>query len=759
MVERSKAKQALVDKFRTITAERLEKLNRAVLQVEQGIVDAALGEEIMREIHTLKGEAKLVGFGAINIVAHRTEALLIRSRDKGFKLDQILSDTIFAGLDLAGVLITEAPEMSPETPYVAAFLERADAVLGGRVAALEAEPTRASQEVQAAADAAIAAMDVNTRKEMERRNAADSFMRLRAETSIRVDIAKLNALTELAGDLALGQARAERSLKQIDEGKEQWKDLVQALRVELLRMGRSGETQGTDVAQLVSEVGRRVAAQDELYAIMRGVLVRAQEDQFEHRMRLEELENRLRDLRLLPISSLFEPYPRAVRDLAREQDKQVRVDVQGTDVELDKHVLDEINEPLLHLVRNSVDHGIESPQERVRAGKPEIGTLRLVARQRGAMVEIDIADDGRGIDPSVVRQVAVAKGILEADAAGRMSDDDALALVFRAGFSTRMEVTDISGRGVGLDVVKQRLEALGGSVRMQTEVGTGTRFLLSVPISVILTRVLVVEVGGVRYAVPAEAVHQATYVSPADIETAGSGHAFVLDGERIPIVDLAFLLGANVAGELRKDFRSVVVLQLEDLKLGLIVDSFVGERQVVQRALNKFLDGLRLFGGSAVLEYGDVALMLNVAEVLQAAGEAVSWRLRGSTTVEAAAERTVLVADDSEMTRDLIVGILRAHGLKVIEAVNGREAVDRAIETPPDLLLTDLEMPVLDGFGVLREVRQSSALRDLPVIVFTTRGSAADKRQAADLGANAYLVKTEFREEDLLQAVERFLKR
>lgn len=758
MIERSKAKQALVDKFRIITAERLEKLNRGVLQIEQGNADAAVNEEVMREIHTLKGEAKLVGFAATNVVAHRIEALLIRSRDQGFTMTQALSDAIFAGLDLAGVLVTEPPELAVDTAFVAEFVRRADAVLGGEVPAV-AEPTRATQLVEAAAAQARAALDPRKRQADDRRNAADSFMRLRAESTIRVDIRKLNALTELAGDLALGQARTERALREIEELSMHWKAQIQQLSIHLLRIGRPSDAKLADLARMAEELTQGASGRAELYEQAHAVLARAQEDGFEHRMRVDELENRLRDLRLLPISSLFEPYPRAVRDLAREQGKQVRVDIQGTDVELDKHVLDEINEPLLHLVRNSVDHGIEVPEERVKAGKPETGTLRLVARQRGAMVEIDVGDDGCGIDPALVRDAAMAKGVVDAETAARMSDDDILALIFRAGFSTRDEVTDVSGRGVGLDVVKQRLEALGGTVRMQTERGRGTRFLLSVPISVILTRVLVMEVGGVRYAVPAEAVHRVTQVDSTDIEAAGSGHAFLLDGERVALADLAILLGAAGAADMRGTRRSVVVLQLEGQRLGVIVDGLVGERQVVQRGLNKFLEGLRLFGGSAVLEYGDIALMLNVAEVLQAAGEAVSWRLRGSATVETAAERTILVADDSEMTRDLIVGILRSHGLKVVEAVNGQEAIDRANEAPPDLLLTDLEMPVLDGFGVLREVRQSAALRDLPVIVFTTRGSAADKRQAAELGANAYLVKTEFREEDLLQAVERFLKR
>ncbi len=737
MSDTAAARRALVEKFRSLALDRLDKLNRALLALERDPSQTALADDAMREIHTLKGEAKLMGFADVNLAAHRTEDLMIQLRRAGFNVTPEQRDLVLTGFDVIGALLQKEAGGGRPAVDLAAFVQAVDGAL--RSAPVEATPI-APQAI------------------VERGEALRNLMRVGAETSLRVELRKLEQLTTAVGDLLLLQVRHEALLRQVNAAVRQSVEALRDLRGRLSSAAPAPDLDPSPATNVIAaqldEASRRLAA----VVAHRGALGLARDELFESHIRLDELASQVRGLRLLPLASLLERYPRAVRDLAREQHKQVEVEIIGGDVEVDKVILETISEPLLHLVRNAIDHGIEAPDERRRAGKPETGRLLLRAAPRGAEVDIVVADDGRGLDRDAIREAAVRRGLLTDAAAAGATAADLEALLFHPGFSTRAAATDVSGRGVGLDVVRKRIEGLGGGVQLSSKAGAGTSFRLTVPISFALKRVMVVRVGETAYALPSEAVVVAARIAPSDLLPAGRGRAARLEGDSVPLVDLGLALHGQACATPDGGDQRVVVIQSQESRVGLVVTDFVGERQVVQRNLDPFLAGARLVSASAALADGRILLLLNPNALLEGAAQTAPLSPAPARAPDAA-PASVLVVDDSEVSRDLVAGTLRQQGYEVREAVNGQEALQQARERPPALVVTDLEMPICDGFALLSALRADPTLRDVPVIVLSTRGSDQDKQRAAALGADAYLVKTEFQEATLLRVVHDYLAR
>lgn len=762
--DRDRIRKALTEKFLAITAERLIKLNNFFMELEEHPNNEALVRDLMREVHTLKGEAKMMGFNAINSVAHRTEDLLLQARAVGFQHSKALGQLILQGFDLVGGML-DTSSSAQHDGLAEDFAARARRLLtelgtaapniapntAPHAAATPADVTTTLSQLTAAAGVGAAPDAPASPHEP---GAGRAGMRMQTRESVRVDMRRIDQLTDATGDLVLGQSRMEQAMRELGELIEQWRREATASRFQISPSQQQRATR-SELVQLMMTLTQAVGVQATVFNDFTAVVNRARDQIFESRNRLDDLENRVRELRLVPVSSLFNRFPRAVRDLAAEQHKQVRINIVGAEVSIDSDVLDHIGDPLLHLLRNCVDHGIELPDERRVYGKSTEGVITLEATQKGGQVQISVRDDGRGIDPQRVREAAVQRGVINQIVADSMTDKEIVGLIFRAGFSTRTHVTDVSGRGVGLDAVREQVQLLGGSVDLESAIGRGTTFRLTAPVSMVLGRALVVQIAEGRYAIASESVYIAAEVPDEAFEVVGTGRAFRHNDETIAVSDLATLLDVPTAPWTGNKPHAVLVLEQRGQKRGFIVGKFVGERQMVQRKLDPFFEGLRLINGTAVLEGGDLVLLLNVSELMEGVGEQAFWRLtRGRSESE---QPLIMVVDDSEMTRDMIVGILRAGGYRVQEAVDGADALRRLTTERPDLVITDLEMPILDGFGLVRAMREQATLKTLPIIVFSTRGADSDKQQAASLGADAYLVKTNFREEDLLRTVSHFV--
>jgi two-component system chemotaxis sensor kinase CheA len=468
---------------------------------------------------------------------------------------------------------------------------------------------------------------------------------------------------------------------------------------------------------------------------------------------LNELQELTMRARMVPVVTITDVLQRAVRDVARVTDKTVRWEVRGEDTELDRGVLQQLADPLLHIVRNAVDHGIEPPAERVAAGKPEHGTVRFHAMQIGSEVILTITDDGRGIDVDRLRRDAAAQSPEASD----LSDEEALQLVFRSGVSTADFVTDISGRGVGLDVVRTNVDAVRGRIEIRNEVGRGSEFRVIVPITLAVLPCLLVRAGGRRHAIP---MHSISLAQAEAGEHRSAGDPVVWHGNQaLPLAGLAETLGLPP-----DEHGPVVIVTGLDRRHAFRVAELIGQRDVVVKGLSRLLPRLDAFAGASVEPDGSILLVLDVPGLIDQArrgrGRVRSTLARQASSLPAVAVRAkVLVVDDAMTVRELQRSILERAGYHVITASDGVDAMARLSEAPVDLVLTDVEMPRLDGFGLTEAIRAHPSRGNIPILILTSRASEEDRQRGLQAGADGYIIKSAFDEASLLSAVERLLGR
>jgi len=729
----------MLDEYQVGALVRVDALSQCLLHLEEQPGDTEVADQLLREAHTLKGDARVVGLMDLGQLVHRFEDLLLATRKGGFQSSAHI-DLALAGVDLIHQVLNSdlcAPVPATLEQAIGHYFHRIDALERGEAPPAPAAPVEAVAPTQSTSPAAGSA-------EKKRRE----FLHVPAE--------RVEQLIHLSGELSLWQTQQDRIVADIGR-------LVHDLRAAVGEF-RDDRRLDADIVEKFDALAREM-----------GSRVRNMRDEgFQNGLRLTELQDSVGSMQLVAVRTVFGKYPRAVRAMARDLGKKCVVELEGEHVAVDKQVLNQIEDALLHLVRNSVDHGIESPERRLAAGKPEKGTLRLSARNRGAFVEVEISDDGGGIDASKIGGRLVEKGLATADEVATMNEDTLLEQIFRPGFSTAAAVTDISGRGVGMDVVKRQIDAMGGSVTIQTRVGHGTRFILSLPVSASVTQSMVFRQAKGLFAMPSTMIESMLHVLPSAVRTMGSRTLLVHNDDLLGLYDLDQLLGFD-AGPTRDAFWRVAILRNGDRRIAIRIGSVLGERKLVQQASDAFLSGLNVMAGTARIEGGELVTVLNVGQLIERTRSGASTLVQATPepeevppTSQASAEpsseapaaasgpaATVLIVEDSDLTRRMLVSAVSRLGHQVIEAVNGREGLELASVHRPDIIMTDLDMPVLDGLSMLRELR--AAGQTTPVVVMTTRESEESKADALAAGANAYLLKSTHSEARLKEALDLLL--
>ena len=736
------------EEFRRLFAQeaeaRLERMGRELLELERAGPDAELVGSLFRDAHTLKGAAAVVNLEEYGRVAHAMEDLLERLRNGDFLPTPELVDVLLSAVDGLRAGLEELPRGVTTVPGAAALTATLEEVAAGRppgrqrrgdhraraVGPIGAGALPPPEEIIAAHAAYEKASPAGREPQPEPQPEPEPAPEPEPEPEVesaptpapvearrrpdgdaevaRVPLARLDELVRLVGESAAAQ----------------------------LRVGR----------MLTDQFGTDPASLPEYRDLSRA---------------LNDLQERTMRARMVPVATVTDTLQRAVRDVARAGGKQVVFDVRGDDTELDRGVLQQLADALLHLVRNAVDHGIERAEERLAAGKPAEGTVRLHAMQLGSEVILSVSDDGRGVDLTRLRQEAARRGA-DADA---MTDEEALYLVFRSGVSTADFVSDVSGRGVGLDVVRSSLDAVRGRVDIRSEAGSGTEFRLIVPITLAVLPCLLLEAAGQDFAVPMASVLQAT---GGAIDATAEGRPLLRLGEQVvPVADLGEVLGGGPSD------GPVVVLAGITRRHAFRVEALLGQRDVVVKGLSRLLPRLEILAGASVEPDGRILLVLDAAGVINRArlarrGPAIERAVAAAGVGGARPDdgrplrpegANVLVVDDALTIRELQRSILERAGYRVRTASDGRDALDRLAEEVPDLVLTDVEMPRLDGFGLTEAIRADAGLANLPVVILTSRASDEDRQRGLDAGADAYIVKSAFDETSLLAVVERLLGR
>ena len=735
-------RQKLLPRFREMTADRVEKVTSVLLQLERGAASSEQQEELARELHTLKGEARMMGFAAISAVVHATEDLLkgcgaTPSRDQA----QALLETCDAVL----AMLDQPAEVGPASE---ALVARLNGLAGAP--ALRATPTTTTTPTPGTTPAPDpppadpqAALTPRRRAEDAARTSARLELRGdKVQASIRVDVDRLDEIAAIAGDVLVEGARANRRARDLEGLFSRWNrvsDRVVALAEKLRHDGlvdKNVEQLEGDVHLLRSDTFRFSRVHTEAVQAARG--------------QFTLLAERIGSARLIPLSGVLGGFPRAAREMAREQQKELDCEVSGGENGVDKAILLSLNDPLVHLVRNSIDHGVETPAERLAAGKPAVARLTISARTDGDLLALVVEDDGRGIAPQKIRAAALAKGILGEQQAASLSSRAALDLIFLAGFSTRDQAGETSGRGVGLDVVRRKVTALGGSVTVESEPGQWTRFTLRMPQSLSLMKVLLVRIDEDVYGLPAVDVDSVGRLDPKDVAEVAGIRAVRYRNRLLPLVALGPLLSLN--GGPRHPRPTVAYVLHGDEGAAVVVDGLFGEREVAVKAPGTFLKGMRFVTGAAALEDGRVALLLSTPDVIGAA------RRLASPIMSRGRDRRrlrILLVDDSAIAREAEAALLRSLGHEVDEAVDGEDGWQRLQGGGYQVLITDVQMPVLDGIDLTRRVKATPRFMKLPIIILSSLSAPEERRRGVDAGADAYLVKGELEGELLAGTLER----
>ncbi|NOK35054.1 response regulator [Corallococcus exercitus] len=759
-------KKSLLKKFQEVTADRLQKIQLGVIDLEKETAEQA-ADDVARELHTMKGEARMLGLAAIGQLAHAAEDVL-RAEREGKTATETATDVMLRACDVLSDLIEDLDAAHTGSSTTEEMVKALSEVSGHPVPALgpvrkpAAAPPKPAVQAPVAPAAAppvvaqapvapavpvtarapdpVAAAPHPPAKEEEAPSAAKASSI--ADRSIRVNVEVLDSLGLLAGDLLVESARGRL---------------------------RSGET-----AQLFERFSRlgdrflRISEEVDVPDAIRTELERAEADL--HMLRddafrfvrrngdgintlhgnLAQLADHVAEARLVPLSTVFDAFPRAVRDIAKTQNKEVDLVIENADIGVDRSMLADVRDALVHLLRNAVDHGLESPDFRQQMGKPDTGRIRIRVRVDGDMLHIEVEDDGRGMDTERLKQVAINKRLLSPVQAAALSEREAIELIFRPGFSTREQVSELSGRGVGMDVVKRKVETLGGSVGVQSRQGRGTTITLRLPQSLALMKVLLVRLGDDVYGMPAADVVAVMRIKPDDRMEVFGTLAVRHRGKPTALVALGPLLGLN--GGNRFDKPPAVVVRHGDDYAALVVDGFVDEREVaVKPCGGEFLKGAPFIAGTAALEDGRIAVLLHVPDIMTE----VRRMARPVTQAPASRRLRVLLVDDSPIARATEGALVKALGHSVEEAQDGEEAYVKVQTNTYDLILTDVQMPKLDGFSLTRRLKGTPAVARIPVIILSSLASPEDKRRGLDAGADAYLVKGELGVEILAQSIDR----
>jgi len=575
--------------------------------------------------------------------------------------------------------------------------------------------------------------------------------------TIRLPAARLDALMEQLGELVIPRLELHDGLYELTALRveaEAWQREWRRLRPQLRQLDNEGAL--GNLRPLVRFLERNETNLTTLAPRLNAVHARLAGPTADLGVLTDDLQTHVMRFRMLPFGQLSATLERTVRDLTRSLGKEARLVLVGSDTEIDRRALEDMKDPLLHLLRNALDHGLEAPAERQRLGKPAIGSVVVAATQRGNTTVIEVEDDGAGISVAVVRQAAVERGLATEAELAVMHDRDVLRLIFLPGFSTRGDVTEVSGRGVGLDVVARNVERLGGRVDVESQPAGGTRFTVTLPLTLATTRALLVESGDALYALPTATVERV--LRPPELGSIGGRPMLECDGSAIPVVALATLFGGGesthkTTAPSATAWPTLVLLGAGQQRVALLVDRLVGEQEIVVKPLPFPVVRVRHFAGATILGSGRIVPILNVADLLRSAARSVPTHVVPQIAEARQRRQRVLVADDSLTTRTLERYILEAAGYEVILAGDGAEALALLQDGGCDVLVSDVEMPGLDGIELTARVRAEPQLRDVPIILVTSLDSPADRERGLQAGAEAYIVKTSFDQDQLLRTI------
>ncbi|EPP1573316.1 hybrid sensor histidine kinase/response regulator [Campylobacter lari] len=746
--------QEILEDFLVEAFELVEQIDHDLVELEANPEDLELLNRIFRVAHTVKGSSSFLNFDVLTKLTHHMEDVLNKARHNELKITPEVMDVVLESIDMMKTLLNSIRDNGNDTAIgldIAPICARLTAISEGESleSVTPAKAEEPKEEVKEEPKAEEPEVDVNKLSDDEVEAEIERLLKVRkAEDQARRAEKKKTQEANPASSKPAAQAQNATAEKKVPAagGGSSGANMDQTIRVEVKRLDH-----------LMNLIGELVLGKNRLLKIYDDV-----EERYDGEKFLEELNQVVSQLsivttdiqlavmktRMQPIAKVFNKFPRVVRDLGRELGKQMELEISGEETELDKSIVEEIGDPIMHMIRNSCDHGIEDPATRVANGKPEKGTVNLKAYNEGNHIVVEIADDGKGLDADVLKAKAMEKNLITEREADQMSDKEAFALIFKPGFSTAKKITNVSGRGVGMDVVKTNIEKLNGVIEIDSELGKGTVMKLKIPLTLAIIQSLLVGTQEEFYAIPLASVLETVRVPIDDIYTIEGKNVLRLRDEVLSLVRLSDVFGVKQVLE-NTDQTYVVVIGVAESKLGIIVDTLVGQEEIVIKSMGEYLQNIQGIAGATIRGDGRVTLIIDVAAMMDIAKEIkvdIKAQIESQskkTAKEKPSDYTVLIVDDSKMDRNIMQKSLEPLGVSIVEATNGVEALNmiKSGEHDIDAVLIDIEMPRMDGYTLAGEIRKYSKYKNLPLVAVTSRTSKSDRLRGVEVGMTEYITK------------------
>ncbi|WRE83678.1 chemotaxis histidine kinase/response regulator CheAY2 [Helicobacter pylori] len=788
--------QEIMEDFLIEAFEMNEQLDQDLVELEHNPEDLDLLNRIFRVAHTIKGSSSFLNLNILTHLTHNMEDVLNRARKGEIKITPDIMDVVLRSIDLMKTLLVTIRDTGSDTNNgkeneIEEAVKQLQAITsqnleGAKERTTEAPQKEAKEENKEnkaktptaenpASDnpladepdldyANMSAEEVEAEIErlLNKRQEADKERRAQKKQEARQEVTPTKEASKTETPKAPKTETKAKAKADTEENKAPSIGVEQTVRVDVRRLDH-----------LMNLIGELVLGKNRLIRIYSDV-----EERYDGEKFLEELNQVVSSIsavttdlqlavmktRMQPVGKVFNKFPRMVRDLSRELGKSIELIIEGEETELDKSIVEEIGDPLIHIIRNSCDHGIEPLEERRRLNKPETGKVQLSAYNEGNHIVIKISDDGKGLDPVMLKEKAIEKGVIsERDAEG-MSDREAFNLIFKPGFSTAKVVSNVSGRGVGMDVVKTNIEKLNGIIEIDSEVGVGTTQKLKIPLTLAIIQALLVGVQEEYYAIPLSSVLETVRISQDEIYTVDGKSVLRLRDEVLSLVRLSDIFKVDAILESNSDVY-VVIIGLADQKIGVIVDYLIGQEEVVIKSLGYYLKNTRGIAGATVRGDGKITLIVDVGAMMDMAKSIkvnITTLMNESENIKSKnspSDYIVLAIDDSSTDRAIIRKCLKPLGITLLEAANGLEGLEmlKNGDKIPDAILVDIEMPKMDGYTFASEVRKYNKFKNLPLIAVTSRVTKTDRMRGVESGMTEYITKP-YSGEYLTTVVKRSIK-
>jgi len=724
--------------------ERLARMNSGLVYLEKNPGDQRLEADLLREAHTLKGAAKMMGFAKISDLSHRFEEALSRRKERKIVSNRDLTDALFVSLDTLSVLVDALSQSNRPPIDIEGVFERL------RLAQVPVE-SKASPPPPAPR-APLQATPQEEAPKAER--VAAPVLGIDAGRGIRVEPERLEQMANLLTE-AIGC-----HLRQIE-----LRDLMGEMGRKYRRVGlnllsnfRDGIEQGIVPPEFAARIAPILEEGKEVFGEIGSRLseLRRQEAQESSALSqaLEDIRSETLAIRMVPLLPLFESFHRAVRELSQGLGKDVELLVRGGKTEIDRKVAEALTDPLIHLIRNAIDHGIEMPEDRAMTGKPARGRITVTATPKKGRVVIEVEDDGKGIDLQEVRETAVKKGMISEKAASRLDEQELISLVFRPGFSTAKAMSEISGRGIGMDIVRETAEKFNGTVEVFSHPGKGTKVVLELPFTMAVSRVLLFRVENQHFGIPIMHSEGVVRFTGRDIVAVEGRRTVRIDDSPVPLVWLSHLLEIGDP-DLRRSRYLAVMVRHSQRKIALVVDDVQGEFEFIVKDLGTYLKKVPLFMGSSIMGTGEIAQLLDVYDLVSAIRLSPEAAPAGKAAAGTAGD--VLVVDDSLLSREMQRRVVSSMGYRVETAPEGKAALDLLSRKTFDLVVAAVRMSGMDGVELVGHIRAKDMWRNLPVVLVATRENPGDRERALLAGAQECVAKDDFDVERIAPLIERLL--